>query len=72
MQCCLTGFQGFHIEGFKAKGFDNGTEHIHEEWDFEVHDSGSEQILHDTAPAQINPLAAAAEDPQITCAVLID
>ena len=42
-----------------------------EEWDFEAHDSGSEQTLHDTAPAQIDPLAPA-EDPQITRAVLID
>jgi hypothetical protein len=25
----------------------------HEEWDFEAHDSGSEQTLRDTAPAQI-------------------
>jgi hypothetical protein len=33
-------------------------------------DSGSEHTLHDTAPALINPLAAA-KDPQITCAVLI-
>jgi hypothetical protein len=44
---------------------------VDQEWDFESHDSGSEQTLHDTAPAQINPLAPA-EDPQITRAVLID
>jgi hypothetical protein len=42
-----------------------------EEWDFEAHDSGSEQTLHDTAPAQIHPLAPA-EDPLTTRAVLID
>ena len=30
-----------------------------EEWDFEGHDSGSEQTLHETAPAQINPALAA-------------
>jgi hypothetical protein len=30
-----------------------------EEWDFEARDSGSEQTLHDTAPAKINPLALA-------------
>jgi hypothetical protein len=41
------------------------------EWDFEAHDSASEQTLHNTAPAQINPLAAT-EDPKITRAMLID
>ena len=42
-----------------------------EEWDFETHDSGSEQTLHDTARAQIDPLAPA-EDPRNMRAVLID